>query len=134
MILYGPGLDSSEVLRMIRETRRRQGCGVCEKSTDEDNSVWLPAPHSTYAHPTCYGKIHSAMIKVLEIEKQYSKQIGNDMVYAAVSSVRKEAGESLISYVEKNGSSKLKELFDGIGIVAAKARLVKSDAKESIKK
>lgn len=113
--------ENRDALRaMIRGMYEAEGCGVCEKSGAD--VCWF-SPISRCAHSVCYGEIKTIEADLITtINSVFEDNSDRNMAHvAATRAVRKElGGVSIKTFLDANGASRLKSIFDSVGVDAVK--------------
>jgi len=121
--------NKAALISLVKRMYENEGCGICEKKGAE---VFWFSPYSRGAHAKCFKIIENIENKLIQTidevfkdkatESERAKNLSCNMAHVrAIKAVRAACGsETILSYLEKNGTEKLTKLFDTVGIEAAK--------------
>lgn len=124
--------NKNDLVSMMQDMYNSEGCGICEK---EGAEVFWFSPYSRCAHAKCFKMIdvaESALIQNIDDTFKKSTNPGkrNNAHIHAIQAVRAACGQdTILAYLEKNGSTALTNLFNTVGIEAVNQYASKSSSK-----
>ena len=116
--------NRQQLIKMAMSVYESEGCGICKKPGAD---VFWFNPHSRCAHKVCFDLIKNAEKDLYTNLSFFFKEKddhgkGNMAHVAAVEGVekeiRKEGIATIKEYIDKHGETRLKALFDGVGLQA----------------
>lgn len=118
-----PSNKNPDVFANVRELFQQEGCGICEKVGAD--KFWFN-PYSSGAHEKCYEKIKKAesyLISVIhamcpDFESYICSREAHIKAIIAIKAVCD--GKTIKASLEKDGIDRITDLFNTVGIPAAK--------------
>lgn len=131
--LQGPGFGEQMACWQLEFNKiRSEGCGICEDGNvlGESFILWF-TDKTRGAHLVCHEKIRHLDEKLTKTIRQlfYNNQLNESENSRKFNQVHREAikaikiacgSETILSYLEKNGETRLTHLFQTVGIEAIK--------------